>query len=123
MINPANGKVFATVPSCSEADLNAAVSGAKAAFQTWKKTPYADRAACLNKFADILESRIAEFAEALTKEQGKPLMFATLEINMTLTTIRDLAKDGELKSEIRHEDDKARYELHYVPRGVVGGSK
>jgi acyl-CoA reductase-like NAD-dependent aldehyde dehydrogenase len=123
VVNPATGKVFTTVPHCSEADLNEAVASANAAFKSWGSAPFADRAACLSKFADLLEARVPEFAEALTKEQGKPLMFATGEVKGVVSECRELAKHGELKPEVRHEDAKARYEMHFVPRGVVGASE
>ena len=123
VVNPATGKVFTTVPSCSGADLDEAVASAKHAFKTWSTAPFSFRAAALLKFADLLEARVPEFAQALTMEQGKPLMFATGEVMGVISECRLLAKTGELKPEITHEDAKARYELHYVPRGVVGGSE
>ena len=65
VINPSTGTAFDTVPSATVEDLNNAVSAAKTAFKTWSKTPYPERAAALNKFADLLESRAQEFAGRL----------------------------------------------------------
>jgi hypothetical protein len=125
VINPSTGASFATVPSATATDLNNAVAAAKAAFASWSSTPYAVRAACLNKFADLLDARKDEFAKALTMEQGKPLPMALNEVVGTAAKARHLAEIGELKPEVMSEDKRFRSELHYKPRCVsvqVGGT-
>ena len=121
VINPATGAAFAQVPDASRADLERAVSAAGTAFETWRSTPFSERARCLTAFADALEARADEFAAALTKEQGKPLMFAGMEVATVVGEARKLAEHGELKPVVTADTKKARHELHYVPRGVVGG--
>lgn len=49
MINPATGKSFATVPEATAADLEEAIAGSAAAYKTWSKTPYAERAGKIKK--------------------------------------------------------------------------
>ena len=44
VINPANGEVSATVPYGNADDVNAAVSAAKNAFDSWSQTSAAERA-------------------------------------------------------------------------------
>lgn len=121
VINPAFGKAFDTVPEASQGDLNRAIAGAKEAFKTWSKANYNERAAAMNAFGDELEARADEFAEALSKEQGKPLMFAKGEVLGTVNKCRHLAKIGNLKKEVVHEDKRSVQEVHYIPRGVVAG--
>ena len=121
MLNPATGKAFATVPEASRGDLERAIASAKRAFKSWRKTSFQERAACLRKFGDLLAERQAEFAKALTMEQGKPLAFATGEVASTVRKCYSLSKENLLKPEVVSEDKRGRVEIHYVPRGVVGG--
>ena len=121
VLNPATGKAFTTVPEASRGDLERAIASAKRAFKSWKNTPFQERAACLRKFGDLLAERQAEFAKALTMEQGKPLAFATGEVALTVRKCYSLSEENVLKPEVVSEDKRGRVELHYVPRGVVGG--
>jgi hypothetical protein len=121
VINPATGEVFAHVPHGTEEDLNEAVEGAKQAYKTWSKTPYEERAACLVKYGELLLANADRLAEALSKEQGKPLAFAKAEIMGTAADCKAVAQEGNLVPVVTKEDDKARWELQYIPRGVVGG--
>jgi acyl-CoA reductase-like NAD-dependent aldehyde dehydrogenase len=63
-------------------------TAAKKAFRSWSVTPYAVRAAAMLAFADALDARAGEFAEALSKEQGKPMMFAMGEVKSTVKKVR-----------------------------------
>jgi betaine-aldehyde dehydrogenase len=60
-INPSNMEKLATVPSAGEADVERAVTAAKAAFKEWSRVPIKARARCLELLAD----RIEENADAL----------------------------------------------------------
>jgi len=120
VLNPATGQPFACVPDASEADLDRAVAAAKTAFGSWKKTSFAERARCLTAFADALEAKKTDFAKALTMEQGKPLMFAMGEVMTVIKDARQFAATGELKPVVTADTKKARHELHFLPRGVVG---
>lgn len=59
-----------------QADVESAVEAAKRAFPAWsKKTPH-QRSQILNKIADLLEQKIDLFAEAESRDQGKPVKLA-----------------------------------------------
>ena len=45
-------------------------------FDRWSKTPVRERSRLMNKIADIVESRLEEFAEAESRDQGKPVWLA-----------------------------------------------
>jgi acyl-CoA reductase-like NAD-dependent aldehyde dehydrogenase len=70
--NPATGEIVATVPEASAADVDAAVSAARAAFPTWSATGVAERARLLRALRDELVSRHREIAETITAEMGAP---------------------------------------------------
>jgi vanillin dehydrogenase len=51
-------------------DVAAAVDAAQAAFRAWAATPPSARRALLMKAADLLESRLTEFTDAMVAETG-----------------------------------------------------
>lgn len=55
--------------------MEAAVKAAKEAFPAWSEKSPAERAAVLNKLADLLEARLEEFAQAESKDQGESCCF------------------------------------------------
>jgi acyl-CoA reductase-like NAD-dependent aldehyde dehydrogenase len=76
--NPATGKVFLKIPDSGKEEVDHAVEAAKRALKTWAKTPVKERGRIMNKIADIVESRIDEFAAAESRDQGKPVWLAKL---------------------------------------------
>jgi aminobutyraldehyde dehydrogenase len=73
VLDPATGKVIATVGEASEAQIEAAVSAAHQAFGAWSATTPKDRAAMLLKVADRIDAEAAEFAKLESLNCGKPL--------------------------------------------------
>ena len=71
--NPANGEALAKFTEASDADVDAAVAAAQEAFKTWKKTTTAERAAILNKIADVIDENAELFALQETLDNGKPI--------------------------------------------------
>jgi betaine-aldehyde dehydrogenase len=72
--DPGNGKVVAIVPESSKADIDAAVSQARAAFDhgPWRQTSALDRGKLLFKIADGIRARAAKLAELEVLSCGKP---------------------------------------------------
>ncbi|HSY90808.1 MAG TPA: aldehyde dehydrogenase family protein [Candidatus Binatus sp.] len=73
-VNPATGKVLRELACVGEADVFAAVERARAAQPAWAELSLRHRIAVLRKFQDKLHARKSEFAEAITREAGKPLV-------------------------------------------------
>lgn len=118
--NPATGKPLPDVPVSTQEDVDAAVEAAKKAFKGWAKVPYAERQKACRDFADALESHKDDFAKLLTSEQGKPLMFASNEVDAATTWIRTLSS-FEVPEEIVEEDDTKQIIVRYTPLGVAVG--
>jgi acyl-CoA reductase-like NAD-dependent aldehyde dehydrogenase len=74
-INPATAKPNPEVPVATTDDVDKAVDAAKVAFKTWSKTPVKERQAAVTAYANALNEYKQEFAELLTREQGKPVSF------------------------------------------------
>ena len=95
-INPADTReVVGRFQASSAEDAKAAVAAAAAAFDGWRKTPVSRRAAILNAAAQHLEAHAAQFAEELTREEGKPLAQARDEILRSAQTLRFYAVEGQ----------------------------
>jgi acyl-CoA reductase-like NAD-dependent aldehyde dehydrogenase len=70
--NPANGEVIAQMPLSTEEDVNRAVAAAKGAFEGWARTTPGERAAAINKLADLLEEHAEELSDLEAADAGKP---------------------------------------------------
>lgn len=70
---PANGRELATCAEATQEDVDKAVESAWKAFESWKNTTVAQRAAVLNKIADIIDENKELLAMVETLDNGKPL--------------------------------------------------
>lgn len=73
IVNPATEQVIAKIASGSAADVDRAVTAARAAFESWSQTPVVQRARYLREAAKRLEERGDEIAETITGEMGMPV--------------------------------------------------
>ncbi len=76
VINPSTEEPCAVISLGSQADTDAAVAAAKAAFPAWAATPPARRAELVRGILVQYERRLQEFAEAISMEMGAPIDFA-----------------------------------------------
>ncbi|WP_329107551.1 gamma-aminobutyraldehyde dehydrogenase [Micromonospora sp. NBC_01699] len=72
LIDPCTGEVFAQSPVSGAADVDAAMTAAATAFESWRDTTPAERQRALLKLADAVESRAAELVDAEVRNTGKP---------------------------------------------------
>lgn len=79
VIDPSNEEACAVISLGSEADTNAAVAAAKAAFPAWAATSPAERRAIVVRILEQYEARKQEFAEAVSMEMGAPIDFSLAE--------------------------------------------
>ena len=70
-INPATQEVLAEVAAGGEAEVNAAVAAAKAAFPAWANTPAVERAKLMRKLGDLITKHVPEIAETETRDCGQ----------------------------------------------------
>ncbi len=71
-INPGTGESLGPVADCGTADIDAAVSAAKAAFENWRNTPPLERALLLKRIANVLREHAAELAMIDAADCGNP---------------------------------------------------
>jgi succinate-semialdehyde dehydrogenase / glutarate-semialdehyde dehydrogenase len=88
VLNPATDAVLAKLPVADEQMIEAALRAADAAFAPWAATPVAERAAILERAADILHTRREQAALCMTLDQGKPLSQSLQEIDNCVDLLR-----------------------------------
>lgn len=71
--SPVDNTLIARYPRSQKADVENAVDAANAAKEAWGNTSATERAALLNKVADIIEANLEELALVETCDNGKPI--------------------------------------------------
>jgi aldehyde dehydrogenase (NAD+) len=75
-INPSNEEPCAVISLGGQADTDAAVAAAKAAFANWAIAPKTERLALVERILEVYLARIGEMAEAISLEMGAPIDLA-----------------------------------------------
>jgi acyl-CoA reductase-like NAD-dependent aldehyde dehydrogenase len=85
--NPGTGQVFAEAAAGTGADVDAAVSAARAAFADWSALAVRRRGEILGAAARHAEQHLDELVPMLTREQGKTLRDARIELAKAIDTL------------------------------------
>lgn len=94
-VNPNDGKVLQSFEHMSHAQLEASLVAAADCFQTWKRKSYAERAAVINKAAELLHAQVDEFARLETLEMGKRIDEARGEVRFSGDILAYYARHAE----------------------------
>ena len=95
-VNPSNpSELVGKVGLASQAQADAAIAAAKAAFPAWAGTPAKERADILRRAADIMEARRHELNAWIVLEVGKPLGQADAEVSEAIDFCRFYADEME----------------------------
>ena len=120
--SPADNSHLAVCAQASREDVDDAVKAAWKAFATWKKTTPAQRAALLNKIADIIDANKEHLAMVESMDNGKPIRETlNVDIPMAASHFRYfagciLAEEGQASV----LDEKFLSIILREPIGVVG---
>ncbi len=89
VLNPADhGDIVGTVVEASPDDVAAALSRAAKAAPTWAATPPADRAACLDRAADLMQQAMPTLLGLIAREAGKSIPNAISEVREAIDFLR-----------------------------------
>jgi aldehyde dehydrogenase (NAD+) len=117
-------QVIGRVPDAGAADVDAAVSAARDAFDQsdWSRVPVAERIAAVQRLIDEFGRRAEEMAQTISSENGAPIKFSRLgqvaaPIDIMASTI-DVATGIPLEE--RRSGRYVEYVLRREPVGVVG---
>ncbi len=92
--SPIDGAVVGLSRDATETEIIAAMEAAAKVQRAWNDTPAEERAACLERAADLLEQRRATFLHLLVREAGKTLPDALAEIREAADFCRYYAAEG-----------------------------
>jgi lactaldehyde dehydrogenase / glycolaldehyde dehydrogenase len=121
--NPATHELVGVVPDSTEADVHDAVEAAKRAQDTWEKLPAIARARHLRSISAKIRENVDRLALTITREQGKVLSLAQLEVAFTADYIDYMAEWARrIEGEIVTSDRPAEsIFLFRKPIGVTAG--
>lgn len=89
--NPATGEVFAEVLGATPDDVDTAVRSAADAFHDWSALAVSKRGEILGQAAHHVEAHLDELVPMLTREQGKTLRDARIEVTKAIDTLMHYA--------------------------------
>jgi succinate-semialdehyde dehydrogenase/glutarate-semialdehyde dehydrogenase len=90
--SPVTGQVLETFEPLTPGELEDKLARSAAAFRTYRRTTYAQRAAWLTRCAELLEQDVEELAATATLEMGKTLASARAEVRKCATGARFYAE-------------------------------
>lgn len=119
-INPATGATLQTFAELTPVAIEAKLAQADRAFQDYRHTSFANRAAWLAAAADLLETHADAYGRIMTLEMGKPLKSAIAEVQKCAWVCRFYAENAErlLRDDVT-ETDASQSFVRYQPLGIV----
>jgi acyl-CoA reductase-like NAD-dependent aldehyde dehydrogenase len=121
--SPGSGESLGSVPAGTREDAQRAITAANGAWRDWSRRSAFERAAAMERVADLIVERRDELALTLTLDQGKPLHSEAYgEVDELVEYWRMAAADAKrLDGSMPPSVDASKRILGYrVPRGVVG---
>ncbi|VEB37657.1 bifunctional proline dehydrogenase/L-glutamate gamma-semialdehyde dehydrogenase PutA [Legionella cherrii] len=111
-----------TVQNASLGDVDQALAKAEQTFPAWSAMPVKERAACLNRFADLLQENQAELMTIACLEAGKTMSDCIAEVREAIDFCRYYATQAQqiLSAPLRLSGYTGELnELSLHPRGIV----
>jgi acyl-CoA reductase-like NAD-dependent aldehyde dehydrogenase len=124
IIDPSTGKSITEVPRADAADVNAAVSAARAAFEDrrWSGLRPGKRSEILFKLGELIKRNISELAQLEAIDSGKPIKLASGEIWAAGEAFRYYSGwPTKIYGETNPSDDALFVYSLREPVGVCGG--
>ena len=118
VISPSTEEPCTEITIGTEADVDAAVVAARAAFETFSQTSVEERIALLGRIVEEYKKRIPDLAKSMAMEMGAPISFAS-----TAQAYSGLAHFGlaaKALSEFAFTEMVGTTRVVYEPIGVVG---
>jgi len=122
VIDPSTEEAYATVSLGGAADTEAAVSAARAAFPTWRKSSKAERLELMQSIFDVYMKRSDEMGETISREMGAPIDMSKVQQSGTgsfhIKAFIKALEGFEFERGLR--DDAPNDRIIYEPIGVCG---
>jgi len=118
LINPATEEAFASIPSGTPADVDAAAIAATKALAQWSRSSRQERATVLHRMADLIDERADEITRTIVTEVGQPqLLAAQLQTASPAQNLRIIA---DSIAEVVWEEQIDHTVVRRMPAGVIG---
>jgi len=123
--SPYDGSLVGAVNAATDAQLEAAVAAAKAAFPAWRRTPLMERVDILRRAYDVCLERSPAIAEMISRETGKTIREAEEEmVEFTVDHFRRASEDviryrGQVLPSTQERKGSKRIMVVQEPIGVV----
>ena len=118
VINPSTEQPIGTIALGGPDDVDAAVTAAQAAFESWSQTPVEERLALLNKITELLGARADDLAGTISAEMGAPLGLA--KAAQAASGLGHFATAAAVLSNFEFEERVGTSLIVKEPVGVVG---
>ncbi|HEX8457777.1 MAG TPA: NAD-dependent succinate-semialdehyde dehydrogenase [Pyrinomonadaceae bacterium] len=119
-VNPATGETLREFAPHSDAEVEAKLQRAAAAFAVHRRATFAERAAKMRVAAEILDADRETLARLMTTEMGKPVQAARDEAAKCALVCRYYAEHAEaFLADEEIETNATRSYIRYEPVGVV----
>ena len=93
--NPFTGELLKTFPDATDDEVRSAIAKAHETFLSWKQTGFGERAAILQKAADLLRAECDDLAGILTLEMGKVTSEAKAEVELSAQILEYYVRNAE----------------------------
>jgi len=121
-VNPATGETLGQFDMLTAHQVDQRLDRAVAAFRTYRRSAFADRARWMRRAAEILETKQDQFARMMTLEMGKPIGAAVEEVLKCARGCRHYAEHAPaLLADEAVATPPTRSFVRFQPLGVVLG--
>ncbi len=118
VIDSTDESVLGTVVAGVPADVDAAASAARGAFESWAATPAEERSKYLTRIADALDARSAELLDVIIRETG--MAKGPSQVAQVAHAIGSFRIAAELAETFEYEEQIGNSIVVREPIGVVG---
>ncbi|HKG61549.1 MAG TPA: NAD-dependent succinate-semialdehyde dehydrogenase [Pyrinomonadaceae bacterium] len=119
-VDPSTGKTLQTFEALTAAQIEEKLQLATDTFRTYRHTPMAERAARMQRAAEILETDKQALGKMMTAEMGKPIKAAIAEAEKCASVCRYYAENAphHLADQVVETNAQKSY-VHFQPLGPV----
>jgi succinate-semialdehyde dehydrogenase / glutarate-semialdehyde dehydrogenase len=119
-INPVTGEVVKQFQALTDAEVDGRIAKAAKAFQSFRKTSFADRAKWMLKAGEILQAEKTELGRLMTLEMGKTFSSAVAEAAKCASACQYYAENAaKFVADEVIETSATKSYIHYQPVGIV----
>jgi succinate-semialdehyde dehydrogenase/glutarate-semialdehyde dehydrogenase len=119
-VDPTTGSVLATFEETTPAEVERVLDGADRAFRGWRDRTLAERADRMREAARILRGKRADYADAMAREMGKPVVQGEAEVEKCAWGCEWYAEHaGDLLADQQRASDASASWVRFDPLGPV----